>query len=145
MASPHVAGAAALLKQRHRSWTVAQIKSALVLTGTPVFTSTNRTSEVPSSREGGGLINLPRADDPLIFSAPTGLSFGLLRQGSPQSRTLTLTDAGGGAGQWRVAVDQRQGQAAPSGLPHRFRYPAASRSPPVPPPHRTRRSPASSS
>ena len=33
MASPHVAGAAALLVQRHPSWTVAQIKSALVQTG----------------------------------------------------------------------------------------------------------------
>ena len=41
MASPHVAGAAALLKQIHPTWTVAQIKSALVLTGTPVFTSSS--------------------------------------------------------------------------------------------------------
>src|SRR5581483_2415572 len=36
MASPHVAGAAALLRQRHPDWTVEQIKSALVLTGRPV-------------------------------------------------------------------------------------------------------------
>ena len=36
MASPHVAGAAALLLQRHPDWTVAQVKSALVLTGKPV-------------------------------------------------------------------------------------------------------------
>ena len=33
MASPHVAGAAAVLLQRHPGWTVAQIKSALVSTG----------------------------------------------------------------------------------------------------------------
>ena len=37
MAAPHVAGAAALLHQRHPSWTVAQIKSALVQTGQPVL------------------------------------------------------------------------------------------------------------
>ena len=33
MASPHVAGAAALLRERHPAWTVAQVKSALVQTG----------------------------------------------------------------------------------------------------------------
>ena len=35
MAAPHVAGAAALLRQRHRGWTVEQLKSALVQTGGP--------------------------------------------------------------------------------------------------------------
>ena len=33
MAAPHVAGAAALLRQRHRGWSVEQLKSALVQTG----------------------------------------------------------------------------------------------------------------
>ena len=45
MASPHVAGAAALLKQSHPTWTVAQIKSALVLTGTPVSRSSARVGD----------------------------------------------------------------------------------------------------
>jgi len=36
MSAPHVAGAAAVLRQRHPTWTPAQIKSALVLTGVPV-------------------------------------------------------------------------------------------------------------
>ena len=36
MASPQVAGGAALLKQQHPGWTVAQIKSALVQTADPV-------------------------------------------------------------------------------------------------------------
>src|ERR671937_301085 len=36
LAAPHVAGALAVLKQRHPDWSVAQIKSALVTTGVPV-------------------------------------------------------------------------------------------------------------
>jgi hypothetical protein len=123
MASPHVAGAAALLKQIHPNWTVAQIKSALVLTGTPVYTSSNHANEVPSTREGGGLINLPRANDPLIFAAPTGLSFGLLRGGATANRTVSLSDAGGGAGSWRVRIDLRQGPGGSISVPSSVQVP----------------------
>jgi hypothetical protein len=104
MASPQVAGAAALLRQRHPAWTVAQIKSALVLTGDPVYTDSTRRTEAPTTREGGGLVNLVRADNPLVFADPTGLSFGLLRVGTKAARTLRLTDAGGGSGPWSVSV-----------------------------------------
>src|SRR4051794_28832700 len=100
MATPHVAGAAALLKERHPTWTVAQIKSALELTGAPVRASTG--AEVPSSREGGGMIDLTRADVPLIFAAPSGLSFGEVAPGAQGVRNVTLSDAGGGAGAWAV-------------------------------------------
>src|SRR5206468_1823068 len=64
MAAPHAAGAAALLKERHPTWTVGQIKSALEQTGDPV-------AAVLPTREGGGVVDLPRADNPLIFAAPT--------------------------------------------------------------------------
>jgi len=100
MASPHVAGAAAVLQQRHPSWSPAQIKSALVTTGVPVFV----TREVSPIKEGGGRIDLPRADRPLLFTQPTAISFGLRRPGTTVTRTVTLSDAGGGAGAWTVAV-----------------------------------------
>jgi subtilisin family serine protease len=102
MAAPHAAGAAALLLQRHPSWTVAQVKSALVQTGVPVLGSAG--TEVPTTREGGGLINLPQADNPLLFAAPTGLSFGELAPGASLSHNVTLTDAGGGAGTWTASA-----------------------------------------
>jgi subtilisin family serine protease len=109
MASPHIAGSAALLEQRHPEWTVAQIKSALVQTAVPAYSDTSRRTEAPTTREGGGFVNLPRADNPLIFAAPTGLSYGLVKPGTPAiTRQVALTDAGGGAGQWTASVVEQQ-------------------------------------
>jgi subtilisin family serine protease len=107
MATPHVAGAAALLLQRHPGWTVAQVKSALVSTGSPVHGAAGR--EVPPTREGGGMIWLPSADQPLVFAQPASFSLGLLRRGSDLSSYFLgsdLTDAGGGAGAWQASVRQ---------------------------------------
>lgn len=111
MATPHVAGAAAVLRQRHPEWTVAQIKSALESTGDPVH-PTGSAGEVSTLREGGGRIDLPRADNPLVFTDPTGLSFELVRRGTTTVRELALTDAGGGADPWSVSV---AAQAGPRG------------------------------
>jgi subtilisin family serine protease len=108
MASPHVAGGAALLRQRHSTWTPAQIKSALVLTGRPVWSDSTHKHEVAPTREGGGLIDLAAADDPLIFASPSSLSLGFAPRGGLDKRQITLTDAGGGAGVWQVGVRLEQ-------------------------------------
>jgi subtilisin family serine protease len=110
MAAPHAAGAVALLRQRHPTWTVAQIKSALVLTGTPVRANAARPGETGVLRQGGGLIDLVRADQPLVFAEPAGVSIGQLRRGATRTQTIALTDAGGGAGVWSVAIDRDQTQ-----------------------------------
>ena len=88
MAAPHVAGAAALLLQRHPDWTVAQVKSALVLTGKPVREDKG---EAPTTREGGGLIDVVAANAPAIFASPTDLSFGLLHSGASARRSVDRT------------------------------------------------------
>jgi subtilisin family serine protease len=105
MASPHVAGAAALLHQRHPAWTVEQIKSAIVQTGRPVLRGG---AEVESTREGGGTVDLVRADSPLVFASPTGLSFGHIPPGGSVMARVTLSDAGGGAGPWAVSTSIQQ-------------------------------------
>jgi subtilisin family serine protease len=111
MAAPHVAGAAALLKQRHPTWTVAQIKAALSSTGDIVRTAAGG-KEATSTREGGGRINVARADNPLIFVSPTGLSFGLPTPGLTATRTIDVTDAGGGPDPWTVSI---AAQSLPTG------------------------------
>ena len=109
MATPVVAGAVALLLQRHPAWSVAEVKSALATTGTPVYPTFAKKQEVSPTREGGGLIDLVRADKPLLFARPTGLSFGLVPPGATVTRVLTLTDAGDGAGSWTTAQQTIEG------------------------------------
>ena len=128
MASPHVAGAAALLKQRHPAWTVQEIKSAIATTGDPVR-SGGTLGEVSATREGGGRVDVERADNPLVFVDPTSLSFGLVQRGANVAKTLTLTDAGGGLGGWTPAISP---QSAPKGAALTLAVPAAS---PLPSPN----------
>jgi subtilisin family serine protease len=111
MASPHVAGAAALLRQRHPAWTVAELKSALVQTG--VDSVDERGRPAGPRFQGGGVVALQRADSPLVFATPTAVSLGLLVRGQATTRTVGLDDAGGGAGTWQVARIVRN---APAGV-----------------------------
>ncbi|HSX23196.1 MAG TPA: S8 family serine peptidase, partial [Gaiellaceae bacterium] len=104
MATPHVSGAAAVLKQRHPTWTVEQIKSALESTGDPVHPAGSN-GEVLPTREGGGRIDLPRADAPLIFTDPTSLSFGLVKHGANTTLQLAVADAGSGPVPWTISLD----------------------------------------
>jgi subtilisin family serine protease len=114
--APHIAGAAALLLQRHPSWTPKQVKSALMITAGPAWGDSNRTVEAPVLIEGAGLANLAAADSPFLFSDPQSLSFGDLPiTGGAASRSLlvALSDAGGGGGTWQVEV---QPQASTPGV-----------------------------
>jgi minor extracellular serine protease Vpr len=107
MSAPHVAGAAALLKQRHGSWSVRQLKSALMSTAGPAWGNTARTQEASPLAQGAGLVNVLAADDPKIFMEPASLSYGDLQAGAtPVSKQLLLTvrDAGDGAGTWSVEL-----------------------------------------
>jgi hypothetical protein len=116
MAAPHIAGAAALLAQRHPAWTVEQLKSALVQSGVD---ATESGSRIAGPRfQGGGVVTLPRADRPLVFAQPTGVSFGLLARGKATRVPIALADAGAGAGPWEVArVIRRAPGGAKLGAP----------------------------
>jgi subtilisin family serine protease len=102
MASPHVAGAVALLLQRHPSWTPAQVKAALTVTARPVRAGG---ALVGPTRVGAGLVDVAAADSPLVSPSPTAVSFGLIRTGATMSRNVTIGDAGGGGGPWSATVE----------------------------------------
>jgi len=109
MATPEVAGAAALLHQTHPSWTVQEIKSALVSTGVPARAGR---SEASTLREGGGRIEIPLAESPLLFTRPTAIGWGLVRRGFSGTKSLRTTDAGGGPSPWTVSIHS---QSLPAG------------------------------
>jgi subtilisin family serine protease len=109
MATPHVSGAVALLLQRHPEWTPAHVKSALVATARPVVA---RGAQVAPTRAGAGLVDVAAADAPLLRASPTAVSFGLARAGELRRSVVELADAGGGQGDWTVAVEAL---AVPSG------------------------------
>jgi minor extracellular serine protease Vpr len=118
MAAPHVSGAVALLVERHPAWSPQEVKSALVSTAAPAWADTARSIEAPVLLGGAGLVDLPRADDPKLFTRPVSLSFDDLNvNGGPQSdaRLVRLTDAGDGGGSWQVEV-QPQNATAGAGL-----------------------------
>ena len=109
MATPHVSGSAALLLERHPTWTPTEVKSALVSTTQNAWLDTARTIPAPMTMAGSGLVNLPAADDPELFTEPVSISFDDVnanRGASSQSRLVTVSDAGDGAGMWSVDVSQ---------------------------------------
>jgi hypothetical protein len=107
MAAPHVSGAAALLIQLHRGWSPQQVKSALVSTAGAAWADTARSEEAPVTLEGGGLVDLPRADRPLVFTEPASLSFQDLNvnlRNDSRALVVRVTDGGDGAGTWQVEL-----------------------------------------
>ncbi|MFF0746380.1 S8 family serine peptidase [Streptomyces sp. NPDC004111] len=69
MATPHVAGAAALLKQRHPTWKPADLKGAL--------TDTAKSGDHTAFQQGSGRIQVDRALSQSVIADPVSLAFGV--------------------------------------------------------------------
>ncbi|SDW97875.1 Serine protease, subtilisin family [Marininema mesophilum] len=79
MATPHVAGAAALVKQAHPDWNVREIKAALANTATTLHDDKGKV--YPAYVQGSGRIDIPKAIDTQTLIMPSNLSFGKLDHG----------------------------------------------------------------
>jgi len=92
MATPHLAGSAAVLLAIHSTWTPAQVKSALVNTADLVVTDaqTGKLSVGPMG-QGAGRENLTNAANAKVALAPVSASFGKISASNNKAATLTIT------------------------------------------------------
>lgn len=114
MATPHVAGAAALLAQEHPDWTGRQLKAALVGTAKPGAYTPNE--------QGTGRIDLVRASTQTVVAEPVSLNFGHTSwphtDDKPVTRAVTYRNDGDQAVTLDLAATTSGpgGSAAPEGL-----------------------------
>ena len=83
MAAPHVAGAAAILAQRHPTWTAPQLKAQLMGSANPV-------ADTPD-HVGTGLLDVRRAVEQRVRADVGSLSFGLLEWPHTKAHEKTIT------------------------------------------------------
>ncbi|WP_435188286.1 S8 family peptidase [Streptomyces sp. bgisy126] len=81
MATPHVAGAAAILKQRHPDWKAAELKGAL--------TASAKGGDLTVFQQGAGRVQVDRALAQSVVAEPVSLNFGTARW--PHTDDLPLT------------------------------------------------------
>ncbi|PWK79439.1 subtilase family protein [Lentzea atacamensis] len=109
MATPHVAGAAALLKQQHPEWTPAQLKSALATTAKPA-------PGVSPFDQGAGRIDVAKAINQVLTADVVAVNLGLHEwphgDDKPETRSITYsnpTDAD-------ITLDVKITSGAPQGM-----------------------------
>lgn len=91
MATPHVAGAAALLTQQHPAWGPERLKAALIASAEP-------NPELGAFEQGTGRVDVGRAIGQDIIPEPAGISFGRASwphgDDEPVTKTLTYRNLG---------------------------------------------------
>ncbi|MET8260290.1 S8 family serine peptidase [Micromonospora sp. NPDC005205] len=100
MATPHVAGAAAILAQEHPDWSAAKLKDALVST-------TKANPALTVFEQGAGRVDVARALGQRVYGSGTA-DFGRLSTGGvPVERTVTYTNGGTAPQTLRLALELR--------------------------------------
>lgn len=112
MASPHMAGAAALMVEAHPTWTMREIKAAFMNTAVQL---TDPADGAPYSimDQGAGLVDVRAAmDTPAVIVNPSH-SFGEVRSGGDTvsvAAEFTLIDTSGEGGSWSLAWQDGDGK-----------------------------------
>ncbi|MEQ4207859.1 S8 family serine peptidase [Actinopolymorpha sp. B9G3] len=110
MATPHAAGAAALLAQQHPDWNAQQFKPTLTA-------SAKAHPDLTVFDQGGGRIDVAKAIKQSVFSEPGSVSFGLARwphgDDEPVTRKVTYRNSGYAD----ITLDLAATMAGPDGEP----------------------------
>ncbi len=94
MASPHLAGTAAVVRAAHLDWSAAQVRSAITNTaqqGKLFNYKSIRTTETDPLVTGAGLEDVPAAVEAKVALSSVSTSFGAVPAGSGQATTKSLT------------------------------------------------------
>ncbi|MFD9123119.1 S8 family peptidase [Streptomyces bottropensis] len=114
MATPHVAGAAAILKQQYPDWTYTQLKGAL--------TGSAKGGAYTPFQQGSGRIQVDKAIKQTVIADPSSASFGLQQwphfDDTPVTDKVTYKNLGTTDVKLTLAVagTDPKGQAAPAGF-----------------------------
>ncbi len=108
MATPHLAGAAAVVRGAHPSWTAAQVRSAIVNTAAVgrITSPVDDSVVTDANIVGAGLLDVSAAVSASAAIGPVSTSFGAVPGGSGQTRTasVTITNLTGSAKTWSVGI-----------------------------------------
>ncbi|AMW12543.1 peptidase S8 [Streptomyces qaidamensis] len=114
MATPHVAGAAAILKQQHPEWKYAELKGAL--------TGSTKGGKYTPFQQGSGRIQVDKAIKQTVIAEPASVSFGVQQwphtDDKPVAKELTYRNLGTKDVTLKLAstATNPKGQAAPAGF-----------------------------
>ncbi|MGI5149630.1 S8 family peptidase [Plantactinospora sp. CA-294935] len=109
MATPHIAGAAAILTQQHPDWTPERIKSTLMAAAQP-------SAAIGVYEQGAGFVDVARAIQQTVTASPASVAFE--RTTAAQTHTVTYANSGSSALTLAVSLDAKDadGAPAPAGL-----------------------------
>ena len=115
MATPHLAGAAAVVRAQHPGWSAAEIRSAIVNTAVRnVVHDLDGVAIADVNVVGAGRLDVQKAAAATIALDPVSVSFNAVPSGSGQSRTVNVTVSNIGAAAQTLAfavVDSDTGVA----------------------------------